>query len=297
MSNEIYHRVGQTADPASNVVPKLFSKMLLTNMYNDMGIWKHLLSFTADVKAGGESIRVPELPHTAATTVNFQTGAYTDQVITPSAETIEINKWVVAPHSIVDSVVWQNNVSLESALAVDGAKAVREHIDEQVCAIAGDATITNEIGSVSAALDEKSATKAFEKLMVARLRPDMNPNEFVFVLPSGCLHQMKGNAYFAAAQYLGTGLGGNAASINVPRLHGIPTYFVYSSNLVDSGDSQFGMLCHRTAIGIAIQSEPRYQKLGYKDGTLAMQYATDMLYGIKLLRPEYACRLLVNVAA
>ena len=292
MASEIFHRPGQTADPASAVVPQMFSKMLLASMYNDLGIFQRFVNFSAEVAEAGESVRVPILPHTEAVNVSMTDGTYTNQVVTPTKETITINKWKALPYRIVDSVQWQNNVALESKLALDGGKSVREAADEDVLAeIDG---ISNSVGAYTTAISETILTQAFEKLMEARLRPDMNPLDFTWILPHTALHQIKNSAYFAAQYYTGDQVGGGSSSLKVSSLFKIPVFFVYSANLLHSGDARFGVLAHKEAFGVAMQSNPRYIDKGYVNGALAKEYVVDCLYGVEALRPDYACKVLLN---
>lgn len=289
MANEIYHRPGQSSDIATPLVPKVFSNKLLSAMYDNQGVWQHFINFTADVQNGEESVSVPILPHTAAVDVSFTDGTYTNQQITPIRQTITIDQWKAVPYRIVESVIRQSNINVEDELAKNGAKSVAEAIDEEILELVSGFT-TNEVSTATAAMTELTLTKAMEKLMNQRLKFN-NPMDFVWIFHNSVYHQIKSQPYFAAQYYTGEAFGGSNSNAQIDAVFKIPCFFYGSSYLEASGSVVFSGLFHREAIGVAIQSEPRYLEKEYVDSSLAKEYVVECMFGVKELRDAYGCRI------
>lgn len=291
MSDELYHRPGQTADPLTPTVPKLFPQMFLKHWYNDVNLPSHFLNFDAQVAKFGDSVNIPILPRVTAGNVTPATGAYTRVNSDMTKSTLLIDKYKHAAVTIPDGSEKQSNIDIASAVAENGMKCIKEAMIEDMLALVSSFTTVTAVGSDSEPITEEVILKAIEALAnQEKIYADRNPMDFCMILPIGCLHQVRVRKFFSEAAYTGEQFGGVNKNAYIPSIMRIPTYFLASDNLIASGTVGMGLLAHREAICTAVQSNPKLDILR-GTGYLATDYVPNIMYGVLANRLSFGVQL------
>lgn len=294
MANELYNsNPSVVADPAHGLSAKAYSIQYLKALYAKLGAHKHVRSFDADVSAFGESVSMASFPRLTPVAVTQSTGAFTYDNTSILQQTITINKQVAVPYSVPENVLLQSKIDVKSALASEAARCLNDDIDHEMTKLIS-ALTTNTAGSANADLTEPYVLAAIGKL-VENYWDITNPDDMVFILPASqfsAVHALKGyaNSYRIVAGSTSSD-GMNDVRAAMDTLYGIPLFFRADSEMtVTSG--KIGGLFARDSVGVAIQRVPSLYPPMRIPGTVNLEMATTMLYGIAVIKDAVAVKVL-----
>lgn len=296
MANELYQRPGQTGDPASGLVSKVYSARVVDALYDKPGLWQRFMNFTAEVSARGESVVIPVLPYLTAVDVNFQTGAVTFNDTSHTDVELLMDQWKAVPCRLPKNVKLSAKIAVEAELAKNAAKAVSDAIDAEITALMAGFT-TNIVGDGTDPISEDLLYGSMAKLMAHHVDPSINPSDFVWVFHSSCFTALKKLGIVTSAYVKGDGSKGGADMyLAQDTLFGIPVYFRSDSAMGVSGNIVMSGLFHKSAIAVGIQSNMELT-VQPASGTLATEYITDCIFGVKELKDAYGCIILTDKTA
>jgi len=293
MANELYQRPGQTADPATGLVAKVYSARVVDALYDKPGLWKRFMNFTAEVSSRGESVVIPVMPYLTAVDVNFQTGAVAFNDTTHTSQELLMSQWKAVPYRLPKNVKLSAKIDLEGELAKNAANAVSDSIDAEITELMSGFT-THIVGDGTDPISEDLLYGAMEALMGSHVDPSINPMDFVWVIHTSCFTALKKLGIVSSAYVKGKdAVGGADMYLAQDTLFGIPLFFRGDSAMASSGNIVRSGLFHKSAIAVGIQSNMELT-VQPASGTLATEYITDCIFGVKELRDEYGCIILTD---
>lgn len=291
--NEMYHVPGASGDPAEGISAKAYSINYIKALYDKKGAWKHIRNFTADVTAFGESVTVPSFPRLTAQDVSFSDGSYTADNTAIDPQTILINKAKAVSFKVPRMVYMQSKLDVQSAFAAAAADAVANSMEvEMVKLISG---LTNTAGTLGTDLDEAKLNAAIGKLVENHV-PLTKPEDFCWILPAsqyGAVKALRGYDNYRIMAQQTDANGTHDVQANLETLMGFPLFFRNDTEMTVSG-GKIGGLFYVDSVGIGIQKMPSLEPPVRIPGTVNIELLTWSLFGIKVIKPAVACKILTK---
>lgn len=248
--------------------------------------------FDADVAQAGDVVHIPEVSNfTQARDKSADTDVTLD-AISDSEKTITVDQHKYVAFAIEDKLAKQSAYDLVGSYTQKAGYQIANAVDTSVLSLYTDLT-TTDAGSYESDISAASMVSAIQELMTN----DVPREDLAFVITASQAGALLNVQQFVTVDYQGefdqpsrvqTGV---ESQYMYGTLYGIPVY--YSTNVqTTSGTttSVHNMLLHKEAFALAMQMAPRVQKQ-YDIRSLADIVVTDVLYGVKTIRPDFAVEL------
>lgn len=275
---------------AAETIADLWRPRLLAARYDKMILGKRCLSVDGDVKAHGDSLKLPIAASVSANAVGTD-GSVTNQALTATSATVNLTSWYEATIDVVDRAQRQSIVDLYTAYEPGFAGAMAQNVDGALAALYSSVS-TNTAGATSAPYDllnDDLLCAAIQKLLDTKV-PMEDPNDVSFVFHTSCWSHLKKLDKFNNANLTGQAKGGQL-EVKVPDIYGIPVFF--TTQIKSSSSVRKNLLFHREALGLGFQKNFNIEVLARV--RKSQPISADWLYGVVASREDHAC--VVNTIA
>ena len=302
-------------DSAATFIPEIWSDEIIASYQKNLVIANLVKKMGMQGKKG-DTIHIPA-PIRGSVTAKTARTAVTIQENTELEKVVVIDKHFEYSRLIEDITEVQALASLRQFYTGDAGYALAKQVDDDLFALGksfGDGDGTSWVhsnafypataaGNLTAyAVDTVASTDVFTDATFRDLIQQMDDQDVPmdnrsFVIPPSLRNAIMGIDRYVSSDFV-DGRGVNNGKIG--NLYGVDVYVTSNVPVIETaadnaagGDVRGAILCHRDASVLAEQVGVRSQTQ-YKQEFLGTLYTADMLYGVKVIRPESGLVLAVN---
>lgn len=276
MSNE----TGSTA--ASGSYPKLLRSAALQARYAKGQVWTRVLNgvegdafVSGNIRKFGDTVTFQIMPVLTVGDINTDSGALTNQVVTPTQASITINKWKGITASLVDIADIQSVLNWESEFSKNFGEAISEQQDNDILSLVASLTNNTALGGASP-LTDPIVLQAQRTLDDAKIPMD----DRTWVLAPSAQTDLLALDKFTLASATGLDKGLQVEGGRLTGLYG--TKVVVTPLVATSAGVRQNVLFHRQTWGVAMQRDFKIEK--FARSQFAQPYGASALYGVAELR-------------
>lgn len=281
-----------TTTTGAQFIPELWSMNTIVATESKLVVAPKVKRFDAEVATKGDTIHVPNISNFSAARDKSANTNVTLDTITDTTTDITIDQHKYVAFAVEDVLAKQSQYDVTSYYTERAGYAIAKAVDSSLLALYSDLT-TTDAGSYETDITDAGILAAIQQLELN----DVPMEDRCFIIHSGQMTALLGIDKFVKADYLGqydmaTRVQDGPSSASMfGTLYGIPVY--YSTNVaISTGTTNYvhNMLFHKEAFALAMQMSPRVQ-MEYDIDMLADKVVTDVLYGVKTLRPTFGVEL------
>ena len=319
MATSVYPLMGGAVDntSAATFIPEIWSDEIIAAYQKNL-VLANLVKKMGMQGKKGDTIHIPA-PTRGVATAKAENVAVTIQNAVESEVVVTIDQHFEYSRLIEDITEVQALASLRQFYTGDAGYALAKQVDDDLFNLGksfGDGNGTSWVHSntfypdVSGALtayaldtvedDDVFTDGIFRALIQQMDDADVPMDNRSFVIPPSLRNAIMGIDRYVSSDFV-DGRGVNNGKIG--NLYGVDIYVTSNVPVIETAadntaagntkDIRGAILCHRDASVLAEQVGVRSQTQ-YKQEFLGTLYTADMLYGVKVLRPESGLVLAVN---
>lgn len=273
-------------------IPEVWSKSTLVATENKLVVAPKVKRFDADVADYGDVIHVPNVSNFDAARDKAEDTTLTLDTITDTSIDITIDQHKYVAFMIEDKLTKQSKYDLTSEYTDRAGYAIAKAVDTSLLALYTGFT-TTDAGSYETDITDAGILAAIQQMELN----DVPMEDRCFIIHAGQMTALLAIDKFVKADFLGqydmpTRVQEGPANASLfGTLYGIPVYFT-NNVAITTGTTNYvhNVLIHKEAWALAMQMAPRVQ-MEYQLNSLADEVVTDVLYGVKTLRPTFGVEL------
>lgn len=281
-----------TTTTSATFIPEVWSKATIVATESKLVVAPKVKRFDADVADYGDVIHVPNVSNFDAARDKSANTTLTLDTITETSVDITIDQHKYVAFMIEDKLAKQSKYDLTAEYTDRAGYAIAKAVDTSLLELYTGFT-TLDAGSFETDITDAGILAAIQQLELN----DVPMEDRSLIIHAGQMTALLGIDKFVKADFLGqydqpTRVAEGPASASMfGTLYGIPVYFTNNVS-VTTGTTNYvhNVLIHKEAWALAMQMAPRVQ-MEYQLNSLADEVVTDVLYGVKTLRPTFGVEL------
>ncbi len=281
-----------TTTTSATFIPEVWAASTIVATEANLVVANKIRRFDSDVAEYGDVVHVPNVSNFSAARDKSANSSVTLDVITETSVDITIDQHKYVAFAIEDKLAKQSKYDLTAEYTERAGYQIAKAVDTDLLNLYTGFT-TTDAGSYETDITDAGILAAIQQLELN----DVPMEDRFFFIHSGQMTALLAIDKFVKADYLGqydmpTRVEKGPASRSMfGSLYGIPVY--YTTNVpVTAGTTNYvhNVLVHKDAWALAMQMSPRVQ-MEYDLDLLADKVVTDVIYGVKTLRPEFGVEI------
>jgi len=281
-----------TTTTSASFIPEVWSQSTIVATESALVVAPKVKRFDAESAEYGDVIHVPNISNFDSARDKSANTNVTLDTITETSVDISIDQHKYVAFAIEDKLAKQSKYDLTSEYTSRAGYQIAKAVDTDLLALYTGFTNT-DVGSYESDITDASILAGIQQLELQ----DVPMEDRCFIIHAGQMTALMAIDKFVKADFLGqydlpTRVQDGPSSRSMfGTLYGIPVY--YTNNVaISTGTTNYvhNVLIHKEAWALAMQLAPRVQ-MEYDLDMLADKVVTDIIYGVKTLRPEFGVEI------